>query len=79
MKIRYFEDQVVVLGQSDASHRSQHSCIFESTGLAITTPSELYFKALGDGHDKIITNISFSPFKGEDGPYEVLSLDKVTP
>jgi hypothetical protein len=77
MLIHYFTAIPVVLGQWH-THHSKHDCIFQSSGPGIDNPSAFYFKTSTSGDHDIITDISFSPYMSEDGPYHALSLNKVS-
>ena len=75
--IHYYTALPVVLGQWH-THHSKHDCIFQSSGPGIDSPSTFYFKTSWSGDHDIITDVSFSPYMSEDGPYHVLSLEMVS-
>jgi hypothetical protein len=77
MLIRYLDSHTEVLGQWHASSASQHSCIYNSSGPAIT---KIYFGMSKSGDRQIVTDISFSPATVQTTPdydYQVFSVGEV--
>ena len=74
VRIHYFYAPPVVLGQWHTSYLSQHTSIYNgNTDNAYT----IYFKTSKSGHHQVVTDVSFSADKSDDGDYRCFNLAKV--
>lgn len=77
MLLHYFNTPPEVLGQW-YTHHLQHECIFESGWAGIKNPSKLYFKTFNDKDHEHVSDVSFLPYRIEDGPYHILHVEELS-
>lgn len=77
MLLHYLNSHTKVLGQWHTSSPSQHACIYNNSGPAIT---KIFFRMSKSRDHQVVTDISFSPATVEttlDSDYQVFSVREV--